>query len=218
MSASISRYLKDFSPPKADLSLLPPKYFPDLDGDLSGQGVFSMKQPPQPQIDIDAERRDAFARGRSEAEREQMAMRASELSALETRHAAELEAMRVRCENEIAAMIYDRFSDMGSQLAAMLSDQTARVLAPVMDDVLREKSVADLAKMIKHSIGAGEGCKITVKGPTALFETLKRHLDDETMIFRHQEAIDTDLSVEFGDSILVTRMAAWADTVGKVLA
>jgi hypothetical protein len=218
MSASISRYLKDFSAPKVDLSLVPPRYFPDLDDDFPANGAFAMKPQVQPQIDIDAERRDAFAQGRREAESEQLALHETEISALNARHAAELEAMRVRCENETAAMIYDRFSDMGSQLVAMLSDQTARVLAPVMDDVLLQKSIADLARMITLSIGSGEGAKIIVKGPVALFEALKRHLNDETLIFRHQESDDIDLSVEFGDSILVTRMAAWADTVGKVLA
>ncbi|KQY17723.1 hypothetical protein ASE23_03570 [Rhizobium sp. Root73] len=218
MSASISRYLKDFSAPKVELSLVPPRYFPDLDDDFPADGAFVMKPQAQPQIDIDAERSEAFAQGRREAEKEQLALNEAEISALNARHAAELEAMRVRCENEIAAMIYDRFSDMGSQLAAMLSDQTARVLAPVMDSVLLQKSIADLARMITLSIGAGEGVKITVKGPAPLFEALKRHLNDETLIFRHLETDDVDLSVEFGDSILVTRMAAWADTVGKVLA
>ncbi|WP_426123747.1 hypothetical protein [Pararhizobium sp. PWRC1-1] len=218
MSASISRYLKDFSAPKVDLSLVPPRYFPDLDDDFPANGTFAMKQQAQPVIDVEAERRDAFAQGRAEAEAEQQGLHTNEIAALNARHAAELEAMRVSCENEIAAMIYDRYSDMGSQLATMLADQTARVLAPVMDDVLLQKSIGDLARMITHSIGAGEGAKITVKGPLGLFEALKRHLDDETLIFRHQETADIDLTVEFGDSILVTRMAAWADTVGKVLA
>lgn len=217
MSASISRYLKDFSAPKVDLSLVPPRYFPDLDDDFPANGAFQMKQQVQPTVDVEAERRDAFAQGRAEAEAEQQVLHSAEIAALNARHAAELEAMRVRCENEIAAMIYDRYSDMGSQLATMLADQTARVLAPVMDDVLLQKSIGDLARMITHSIGAGEGVKITVKGPLALFEALKRHLDSETLIFRHQETADIDLTVEFGESILVTRMAAWADTVGKVL-
>lgn len=218
MTASISRYLKDFSAPKVELSLLPPRYFPDLDDDFPANGTFAMKPPVQPQIDIDAERREAFGQGRREAEGEQQALREAEIAALSARHAAELDAMRVRCENEIAAMIYDRFSDMGSQLVTMMSDQTARVLAPVMNDVLLQKSIADLARVITQSVGAGDGAKILVKGPVTQFEALKRHLDDETLVFRHQEADDIDLSVEFGDSILVTRMAAWADTVGKVLA
>ena len=68
MTASISRYLKDFSAPKVELSLLPPRYFPDLDDDFPANGTFAMKPPVQPQIDIDAERREAFAQGRREAE------------------------------------------------------------------------------------------------------------------------------------------------------
>ena len=36
MTASLSRYLKDFSAPKLDLAMVPPKYFPDLD-DLAPQ-------------------------------------------------------------------------------------------------------------------------------------------------------------------------------------
>ncbi|WP_438750177.1 hypothetical protein [Pararhizobium sp. O133] len=225
MSASISRYLKDFSTPKLDLSIVPPRYFPDLDDDVSTESVFAMKQqpqilqqPPQPQIDLDAERREAFAQGRSEAESEQAVLHAEEIAKLTACHAAELEAMRTRCDTEIAAMIHGRFSEIGSQMVTMLSDQTARVLAPVMDQVLQQKSIADLAQVINHTINAGEGCKIHVKGPLPLFEALKRHLKDETLIFRHQESTDIDLSVEFGESVLVTRMAAWADTVSKVLA
>jgi hypothetical protein len=38
------------------------------------------------------------------------------------------------------------------------------------------------------------------------------------MVFRHVETADVDLTVEFGDAILVTRIAAWSDTVRKVLA
>ncbi|MBW9063690.1 hypothetical protein JNB71_10200 [Rhizobium herbae] len=218
MSASISRYLKDFSAPKVDLKMVPPRYFPDLDEDFPADGAFAMKPQAAPQVDLEAERRDAFAQGRREAEAEQRSLHATEIAALNERHAAELEALRVRCDNEIAAMIYDRFSDMASQLATMLSDQTARVLAPVMEEVLLRKSVDDLARMIAHAVGAGEGAKITVKGPLAQFEALKQRLNDETLVFRHQETADIDLSVEFGDSILVTRMAAWADTVRKVLA
>ncbi len=225
MSASISRYLKDFSAPKVDLSIVPQRYFPDLDDDISSEAVFAVKQQPQippppvqPQIDVEAERREASVQGRLEAEKELSAAHAKEIAKLTARHAAELETMRTRFDTEIAAMINNRVSEMGSQIATLLADQTARVLAPVMDQVLLQKSIADLAKMIEHSIDAGEGCKINVKGPLPLFEALKRHLKDETLIFRHQETADIDLSVEFGESILVTRMAAWADTVGKVLA
>jgi len=216
MSASLSRYLKDFSAPKAPLSLMPPKYFPDIDGEFPERGGFAMPQAPS--VDVEAERREAFEQGREEAEAELQFEHKNEIAELKALHAAELEAMRVRCDNEIAAMIFDRFSDMSAQLALVLGDQTARVLAPVMDEVLQRKSIEDMARMIALTLTVGEACTITVRGPLPLFETLKRHLNDDALVFRHHETADIDLSVEFGDAILVTRMAAWADTVRKVLA
>lgn len=216
MSASLSRYLKDFSAPKIEIGLMPPKYFPDLDDDAPAAGTFAMSQ--QPKIDLELERRDAFQEGRRAAEAELNARHAEAIEAVEAQHRAELEAMRTRCENEIAAMIYDRFCDMGSQLATMISDQAAQVLQPLISEHLVDKAIHVLAQTITQSIEAGEGCKILVKGPGALFEALKAQLSDETLIFRHVESDDIDLTVEFADSILVTRLAAWSDTLRKTLA
>ncbi|MDQ0319163.1 hypothetical protein QO002_001301 [Pararhizobium capsulatum DSM 1112] len=198
--------------------MVPPKYFPDLDDMPSSVGIVAISPSPQPKIDLEAERREAFEEGRIHAEKELGALHTAALVEIEERHAAEMEALKSRCENEVAAMIFDRFSDMGSQLADLFGDQVARALVPVIEASLVEKAVADLGRLVGQTIAHGEACKITVKGPVALFEALKTHLTDETLIFRHIETADIDLSVEFGDSILVTRMAAWADTVRKVLA
>jgi hypothetical protein len=221
MTASLSRYLKDFSAPKMEMAMIPPKYFPELDDVMPTKGVVAISPPAppaQPQIDIEAERRAAFEEGRHQAEKELEAAHTAAMVALEERHATEMEALKTRCDNEVAAMIFDRFSDMGSQLADIFGDQVARALAPVIEGALVEKAVADLGRLVRQTIAHGEACKITVKGTKDLFEALKTHLDDETLTFRHIETADIDLSVEFGDSILVTRMAAWADTVRKVLA
>ena len=221
MTASLSRYLKDFSAPKLDLAMVPPKYFPDLD-DLAPQtGIVAISPPPpppMPQVDLAAERREAFEEGRREAEKELAAAHTAAIVEMEERHAADMEALKIRCENEMAAMIYDRFSDMSSQLADLFAGEVARALKPVVETALVEKAVADLGRLVNQTIAHGEAVKITVRGSTSQFEALKKHLDDETLTFRHVETADLDLSVEFGDSILVTRMAAWADTVRKVLA
>ena len=68
MSASLSRYLKDFSPPKFELTRVTPRYFPDLDTDLSQNRAWA--EPVMPEIDVDAERSEAFAKGRAEASAE----------------------------------------------------------------------------------------------------------------------------------------------------
>ena len=72
--------------------------------------------------------------------------------------------------------------------------------------------------MVASGLKAGEGLTVTVKGPKRLFDLLQSHFTEEAPVFRHEEVDDLDLTVEFGETVLVTRMAAWADTVRKVLA
>ncbi|HEV7307447.1 hypothetical protein [Ensifer sp.] len=217
MSAMLSRYLKDFSAPKVELSLMPPKYFPDLDADFAEGDRFGAR-PAMPEIDIDAERRRAFAEGRAEATAELVFEQEKQLAELQAAHAAELEALTRRFEEETASRLAARFDEMTDELVVALGDQAARVLAPVMGDALMQRAVADMAHMLKQGLSAGEGCTIVVKGPGALFEALKRHFEDDLPLLRHVETDDVDLSVEVDGTVLVTRMTAWADTVRKVLA
>ncbi|MCA1369438.1 hypothetical protein I6F15_18790 [Bradyrhizobium sp. BRP14] len=216
MSASLSRYLKDFSPPKIELARMPPKYFPDLDADLPDNNRVGAR-PAMPEIDIDAERREAFAQGRAEASAELAFEHQKEITELKARHAEELEALTRRLEDDVARKLAAAFSDMTERLALALGDQAARVLAPVMDEALVKRAIENLAGMIRQGLVAGEGLAITVHGPLALFEALKAQLPEATA-FRHIEGSDVDLTVEMGEAILVTRMAAWSDTVRKVLA
>ena len=79
-------------------------------------------------------------------------------------------------------------------------------------------STATTSDRVRATTKRRIGVTITVKGPANLFEQLKSHFDHEAPVFRHVEMQDVDLTVEFGDTVLVTRLAAWADTVRKVLA
>lgn len=216
MSASLSRYLKDFSAPKIELTRMPPKYFPDIDAGFPDADAAA--RPAMPEIDIDAERRAAFAQGRAEATGELVPEHQREIAELKARHAEEIQALVRRLEEDTARKLAAHFAEMTERLAVALGDQTARVLAPVMEEALLARAIENLADMIRQGMAASEGLAITVKGPLALFEALERHLADDAMVFRHVETADVDLTVEFGDAILVTRIAAWSDTVRKVLA
>ncbi|MGZ2375046.1 hypothetical protein FB004_109116 [Sinorhizobium medicae] len=215
MSASISRYLKDFSPPKIEFKRIPQGYFPDLDAEHLEERTGA--RPAVPEVDIDAERREAYAQGRAEARAEISLEHQKEIADLKARHSEEMVALTRRLEEQAAGKIAAGFGEMADRLALLLGDQTARVLAPVMDDALAKRAVDNLAGMVRHGLSAGEGITVTVRGPLALFETLKALLP-ETTAFHYVESGDVDLTVEVGEAILVTRMAAWSDTVRKVLA
>lgn len=217
MSASLSRYLKDFSAPKIELTRMPPppKYFADIDVDLTDAD--RAVKPAMPEIDVEAERRRAFAEGRAEAGAELAFEHQREIAELKARHAEELEALTRRLEEEVARKLAEGFGAMTERLALAIGDQAARVLAPVLDEALRREAIENLAAMLRQGLAEGEGLAITVRGPLALFEALQAQLP-ETTVFRHVESGDVDLTVEMGETILVTRLAAWSDTVRKVLA
>lgn len=214
MTAPISRYLKDFSAPRASFSSPSPKFFVDFDTDISPRDA----APAQPRIDIDVERATAFSRGREQAIAELDAQHAQHIADLKAAHALEMEALRATCEQDIAAMIFERFNEASKIIVTAVSDQTTRALLPVLDEVLVEKTLAELAAIVQRGLEAGEVVTITVSGPKSLFDALKIKLGVSTLAFRHLETDDADVSVEFGDTIMVTRLAAWAETLEKALA
>lgn len=216
MSLQLARYLKDFSTPRQS----PHAFLRDgafAKGEEAEEPLFTLPDP-EPHVDIEAERAEAFAAGRAEAEAELASRHQAEVSALRNAHAAELAEMRARYEQQVAAMVADRFLQMTGTVADVVAAQVAPVLAPVLDETLARKAVADMATLIRAGLSDGEGFAVTVKGPSHLFEQLKSHFEGEGPVFRHLESDDLDLAAEFGETVLVTRLAAWADTVRKVLA
>jgi hypothetical protein len=217
MSAQLARYLKDFgAPQRPQTPVFQPPSFGAEEGGIAAE-PFALPLA-LPAIDVEAERSEAFADGRAAAETELAAKHDAEIAALNEAHRAELDALKGRYEHDYAAALAERFSTLTGEVADLVAAQTAQVLAPVMNQILTKGAVADLARMIAEGLQGDEGLAITVKGPADLFEQLKSHFDHEAPVFRHVEMQDVDLTVEFGDTVLVTRLAAWADTVRKVLA
>ncbi|MCP8896816.1 hypothetical protein KYK29_17965 [Shinella daejeonensis] len=215
MSVQLARYLKDFSPPPR----VRPSLFPSSGQNAGGASPdASALSFPDPPVDVAAERAEAFAEGRAEAEVELGARHAAALAALAETHRAEMETMKSRYEQDYAAALAERFATLADEVADRIAGEAAMVLAPVLEDALTGRAVEDLARMVREGLHAGEAVTVTVKGPSALFEQLQSHFEASAPAFRHVETQDVDLTVEFGETVLVTRMAAWADTVRKVLA
>lgn len=217
MSAQLARYLKDFgTPPRVQApSFQPPGFAQEDTGAASEPFAMPLALPP---VDVEAERASAFADGRAEAETELVAKHEAEMAAVKEAHRAELDALKLRYEQEYAHALAERFSILMGEVSDVVAAQAAQVLAPVMNQVLAKGAVGDLARMIAEGLQDGEGVTLMVKGPANLFEELKARFEEPAPVFRHVETQDVDLTVEYGDTVLVTRMAAWADTVRKVLA
>ncbi|MBX5214527.1 MULTISPECIES: hypothetical protein [unclassified Rhizobium] len=208
MSISLSRYLQDFGEPKPSGPII------DID-DLAGD-VFP-EPPSEPPVDLEAERRDAYAQGHAAATADLAEKYESEARALAEAHARALEELKIRYEVEAAAVIASRVRDIAEEVAQLVSAGAATAIAPVVTDALAAKAAESLAALLREAILEGAAGPIVVRGPTSLFDILKAELGEHAAAVRHIEADDVDLAVEIGESVIVTRMSAWAASLKKVL-
>ncbi len=210
MSLALSRYLKDFSAEQAP----PPPHVEDMA--FAEPGEF-LESPAEPPVDVEAERRGAYAEGHEAATLELSQKHQAELDAMAESFRAEMDALRARYEEQAAEKIAADMTRIATLLGQAISADTAAILAPVMTGTLTAKAVAELAELVRAAILDGSAGTISVSGPHDLFEALRTHLGDDGSLLRHVEAPDVDLTVTIGESVLVTRMSAWAAGLKEIL-
>ncbi|RYC10250.1 GTPase [Ciceribacter ferrooxidans] len=212
MSLPLTRYLKDFSQPagtSASKGMAFPEQGPAFDIDFAA---------PEPEpVDIDAERRAAYAEGYEVAERDLRLTFETERQALVEEHARALDAIRQKFEAETARALADGLHRAAGQIALAVSEQAAAAVAPFLSERVVANAVGDLAEQLSAAILCGEAGTISVSGPGPLFEMLREALGDDAHVLHHIEADDLDLTVDIGGTALVTRISAWTASLKKVL-
>lgn len=212
MNASLARYLKDFSEPRTvPLPAMADVFPAGLEDDLALPAVVEER------IDIEAERAEAYAKGHEAASEELRQSFEEERQALLAAHAEELATLREKHEAEIAETIAARIREIAQLTAQAVSDQTASILAPLLDEALVAKAVSDMADIIRTAMLEGDAGTLSVHGPQHLFEKLQTALGAPAPLLRHVEAPDLDITVDIGETALVTRMSAWSASLKKVL-
>jgi hypothetical protein len=212
VSISIARYLKDFGEPAPVPAVL------SEDFDFPASDMLEFAEPAEIPVDIEAERAEAHAKGRDEASEEVRRQWDEDKAALLAVHQEELAALRASHEEELSVLLEGRLQQIAAQTAEAVSEQMAAILAPLLDEALVAKSVADLAEVLKAALLESDVTMLTVRGPAHLFEKLQTAMAMPEGKLRHVEADDLDISVDIGETALVTRMSAWAASLKKVMA
>ena len=215
MSMPLARYLKDFSTTVAPPAPPAPAF------DMPSVDAFDMDFPalPEPEaVDVEAIKREAYAEGHEAGEKAAAERFEVDRQAMEIAHAQALAERDQKLRDEFADLLATKLPDVIERLSLAVSEQAAIALAPVIGEALAEKAVKDLADLLKAAIAAGEAGTIEVKGPRLLFEKLQSEMPEQTGFLRHVEDPDLDLSAEFGDAALVTRISAFTASLKKVLA
>ncbi len=214
MTRMLSRYLKDFgaeqpapaAPPAPVLRSMP---FED---------TMIFPEPEElPMVDLAAERREAYAEGHEAATLSLSEAHQEELDAIMVAHEAALEELKQKFETEAVERIAENFQHMATAMGLAVSAEVARALSPIITETLTQKAIDELASRVTASVLDGAVGPIAVSGRRVMFDSLAAKIDPDGVLLTFVEAQDVDLCVTIGDTVLVTRMSAWADSLRNVL-
>ncbi len=214
MTRTISRYLKDFGAEPAAPPLAPAPVVKSMPFDA---GMVFAEPEEIPLVDLAAERREAYAEGHEAATQSLSEQHQAELDAIMVAHEAALEELKEKFEVEAVERIAANFQQMAEAVGMAVSLEVSRALSPILTETLTAKAIDELATLIKASVLDGAVGPIAVSGRRAMFDSLAAKVDPDGVLLTFVESQDIDLSVTIGETVLVTRMSAWADSLRNVL-
>jgi hypothetical protein len=213
MNAMLTKYLKDFSAPQPVSPV-----GNDILHSLAGAPLADMHFPaePEPQVDIEAERSEAHDEGYREAAAFYANQHAEEIETLKQAHDFQLQGLADAHESETIWMIHTRFHEMTQALSQSIAEQTLQVLLPVFEEEVCRRAIAQLADLVREALSESSVSTIVMRGPERLYLRLKPLLEMDGMQIRFIESTSIDISVEVNDTVLVTRLANWAQALSEV--
>jgi hypothetical protein len=195
----VARYLARFGPSEVDEVPVGPTA-PSLTAPFEATPV----------RDIDAliasARAEGFSEGQGAAAAAAEARLAQENSAFDQR----LEASRQAWSDEQADRLAELLRGAVGQLEANIAGPTAEILHPFVTTALRERAVADLADAVTDITRDSARPAIRLTGPPDLVAALKSRLDETFGIELCPDDSLIDVSVLAGQTLIETRLSAWA--------
>jgi hypothetical protein len=143
-------------------------------------------------------------------------------------HEAALEAERQRQAEEIAelgarfgadagAVIATRIAEMETRVVHLATDAAARVVATLVSDDIRSRSIDALSTAILAACADREAVRIKVSGPQFLFDALAAAIGERIDNVDFVEAVGFDLSVSIDDNLFETRLGEWSSALSETL-
>lgn len=200
------------------MSALPvAQYLKDLSGGDQGRGrgKTSTELAAEAAKGADTVARLAEAYGRGLAEGKAAAKAEFDAKLAQERAAAEetLAAERKRWTEEEGDRLAGLFLSTLEELEARIGDQVAQVLKPLFAEAVRQRAVAELASTLEALMANGEFGKVTVTGPEDLLSLLSGRLNVKigNVVFNPAPGCDLHLTVD--QTVLETRIGAWANAI-----
>ena len=202
--AALYERLTDFAP------LAPQGFEPEASAATSYP-----KAVPDP--DIPAIVAEAVAQAEAELAARLAEEHGAALEAERQRHAAEVADLGARFGADAGATIATSIAEMETRLVHLATDAAARVVAALVSDDIRSRSIDALAKAIISACADREAVRIKVSGPQFLFDALTAAIGQRADNVDFIEAVGFDLSVSIDDNLFETRLGEWSSALSETL-
>jgi hypothetical protein len=167
---------------------------------------------------LEAARASGFASGEAAAEAALEARLAEQHEA----HARELAAARLAWATGEAQRLADALASGLRDLEARIADAAARALVPILRAEVGRQAVDALGAELGLLLGRDGGVNLDISGPEDLIEALRAHLADgsagKAVRVTYRPGGGPDIRIAAGETILETRLGAWAAKIEEALA
>lgn len=151
-------------------------------------------------------RRESEERGRDAARLEHEETLRNERQRFETRLAEERQAWARDQGGELAKGIEAGFT----RIEAAIAEVTARLLEPVIKEEARRTTLADLKETLGGLLADPDTARLKIEGPGDLLAALREGLGSKDNLVVFEASDRPDIRVETGDTVIETRLGAWA--------
>jgi len=160
---------------------------------------------------------------------------AAHASGFESGKAAAMAALEARLEGERASFAQQRASERQAwvaeeaeklaqrlsaglgELEARIAETTARVLEAFLRAELRRQVIAALRADLEALLSQESGISVSVTGPEDLLQALRDQLSGKACAATYLPNGEPDVRITAGQTILETRLGAWAAKIGEAV-
>ncbi|MCX8569831.1 MULTISPECIES: hypothetical protein [Hyphomicrobiales] len=139
------------------------------------------------------------------------------LEAERQQHAAELSAFGIHMGTETGTAMAAGLRDMEARVVHLATDAAARIIAGLVSDDIRKRSIDALAAAVLSAMEDREAVRIRVSGPQFMFDALATALGERAGNVDFTEATGFDLSVSIDDNLFETRLGEWSSALSETL-
>jgi hypothetical protein len=187
-------------------------YLKELNADAARRGLRGVgvrDGGSEAELRLEEARANGVLEGLARAQAEREAALAEQASAFEQKLTSE----RQRWAAEQGAVFGERIGTALDILAHGIAEQVGRVLKPVLLGQARSKAVRELSEALEEMLSKGNAAKIVISGPRDLLAALVSRLGNGHANVTFVEAEGVDLKVLADETIIETRIAAWAQAI-----